>query len=87
MDTKKMTEAAILKDAMDSFPKKDYKKIREEIQTACGVEYYTLINWRNGCCRIPDDKKEKIEEVLGAKIFRNSRLGALGTLGTIGTEL
>jgi hypothetical protein len=68
METKK-TDGEIFKYAMDGVPKRDFKLVWRTIMNDCSVEYYTVINWRNGRCCIPDEAKAKIERILGAEIF------------------
>ncbi|KAA6338515.1 hypothetical protein EZS27_013490 [termite gut metagenome] len=41
------------------------KKLAEE----CKVPLYTFNNWRSGMTRMPELAKDKIEEVIGVKIF------------------
>jgi len=45
------------------------KEMRKKIMSACYVEYPTITNWLGGACAIPPLAKEKIEEVVGEKIF------------------
>jgi len=50
----------------------DKKTIRKKIMDVCIVEYPTVCNWLIGACNIPPLAKEKIEDVVGKKIFSES---------------
>lgn len=41
----------------------------EKICKKCFVPQYTVRNWINGLCRIPELHKLKIEEIFATKIF------------------
>jgi hypothetical protein len=68
-DLIKKTEGQQLCEWMDAVPKNEFKQTWRTIMANCGVEYYTVINWRNDRCRIPQRAKEKIEAIAGRKIF------------------
>ena len=53
----------------ESVNKSDKKSTRKRIMDACMIEYPTVNNWLNGICTIPPLAKQKIEEVIGEKIF------------------
>lgn len=53
-----------------SFPQgKKRTAIRTKIAEACKVRISTLNNWQHGSCAIPPLAQEKINEVVGMKVF------------------
>lgn len=43
--------------------------IIDKIVAECKITRSTFFNWKYGICRIPQLHKDKIEEILGEKIF------------------
>jgi hypothetical protein len=69
MDTKIITDGEKLTEWMGSIPHNQFKENWRYIMKVCNVEYYTVVNWRNNCCKISDENKAKIEAIAGKKIF------------------
>ncbi len=53
----------------DQLPPIEARLRTTQLADSCKVARYTIYNWRYGKCRIPALAKDKIEEVLGKKIF------------------
>lgn len=52
-----------------SLPVKESPRMVRLLAEECKVPVYTVNNWRNSRCRIPELAKDKIEEVAGVSIF------------------
>jgi hypothetical protein len=63
------TDNKKFKDYMESLPARDKVPTRNKIIEACGIHTMTYYNWTAGTCYISEEKKEKIEQVIGTKIF------------------
>lgn len=58
-----------LSDYFATLPREITSPLISKITSSCKVPRHTFFNWKYGVCRIPDLYKDKIEEVIGCKIF------------------
>ncbi len=75
--TKKMSEkvnkirkdSEALRDFLNQFEKHDKTYWISQLSEGCMVPRYTVLNWAKGLTRIQALYKQKIEEIVGQKIF------------------
>jgi hypothetical protein len=71
MSTKKEKneDGIALKNYLRHLPVCESSTMANKLAKECKVPMYTFNNWRNGLIRIPELAKDKIEEIIGNKIF------------------
>lgn len=67
-------DSTALKTYFSGLSKGESMFITEKIVAGCKVPRTTVYNWRYGNCRIPELYKDKIEEIVGEKIFDSLNL-------------
>lgn len=50
------------------------RSLKIAISVGCKVPMYTVNNWKCGLCRIPELYQDKIEEIVGHKVFNDSSI-------------
>lgn len=53
---------------------KERMSLKTEIVEKCSINYPTLNNWLYGATKIPPLAQEKIEEIIGKKIFADEKI-------------
>jgi hypothetical protein len=70
MKEKTKSDGDILREYLSQFKdRSSYKEETKRIMGHCKVEYYIVNNWKYNISKIPPLAKEKIEEIIGKKIF------------------
>lgn len=62
-------DSTALRRYLDGFPVRESSELLTRITVGCKVSRTVAFNWKYGACRIPELAKDKIEEILGEKIF------------------
>lgn len=62
-------DAMKLRHYLFNVPYGKYNETRQRLVDACKVSKQTFTNWMQGCCKIPELAKDKMNEVTGIKIF------------------
>lgn len=62
-----------LKKYLESLPYSQYIDTRKTMISGCLIPSHTFSNWLAGKCRIPDLYKKTLEEIVGEKIFDESK--------------
>lgn len=63
------TDNECLSDYFSTLPREVMTPLISKITLYCKIPRQTFFNWKYGVCRIPDLYKDKIEEIIGCKIF------------------
>ncbi len=62
-------DSVALSNYYSTLSKAEQTLLTQKIVERCKVNRYSVYNWKYGACRIPELYKDKIEEIIGKKIF------------------
>ena len=58
-----------LADIFQNLDRTETVSLIDKIVYECKITRHTFFNWKYGVCRIPELHKDKIEEILGKRVF------------------